>query len=127
MQSSSIFYGFTTTTLQQMISVKLLNTQARSVLDILKILWAAFPYTFLQWLSTLIRLCFIKKIGFCTGTTLSSFPYHFNFITYHTSSQPLSAFDGKMSLKHESIITTLKASLLLLYPINIYSVVLKYL
>jgi hypothetical protein len=43
LQNSSIFDGFTTTTLQQMIFVKLLNTQARSVLDILKILWAAFP------------------------------------------------------------------------------------
>jgi len=54
-------------------------------------------------------------------TTLNSFPYHFNFIFNHTSCQPLSTFDRTMSLKHESITATLKAYLLLLYPINIYT------
>lgn len=60
-------------------------------------------------------------------TTLNSFPDHFNFIFYHTSSQLLSAFDRTMPFKHESITTTLKAYLLHLYSINIYLVSLKYL
>ena len=68
-----------------------------------------------------------KKNSFCMETTLNFFSYYLNFILYYTSSQLLSAFDRTMSLKHESITTTLKACLLLLYPINIYSVSLKYL